>query len=288
LTLPRRRRCSPALPAARRTSDPLLPPPIAAPPGATHPQGGAGRGASLWALLPGILREGAAFGLLSGGVFMGLNLGCYALYGRPFLEEAFLHHLTRRDPRHNFSVYFYHIYLTYMAGGPIGGAIGGPVGGAAAAAASAAASTWADPARLAFFPQLGLALALAWAFRRHLPFAWLLQTLAFVALNKVSTAQYFVWYFSLLPLVLPALPARPPAGLAAAAAAWVATQLHWLGWGYALEFGGARAFLGLWAASGAFLAANAALMVALMASFAPRSSFLACSLAATRKRGKQT
>jgi phosphatidylinositol glycan class M len=50
----------------------------------------------------------------------------------------------------------------------------------------------------------------------------------------VSTAQYFVWYFCLLPLVLPRL--RWSAGLGWALGCWVAAQLHWLLWGYLLEF----------------------------------------------------
>lgn len=104
----------------------------------------------------------------------------------------------------------------------------------------------------------------------------------------MSTAQYFVWYFSLLPLVLQHLRWPLPRGLAAAAAAWLVAELHWLGWGFLLEFKGVSAFLGLWAASAAFLVANALLMAKLIAAFQPATSFLAASLpggeAASKKR----
>ena len=56
-------------------------------------------------------RERVAFAVQSTGTFLALGLGCYALYGRPFLEEAFLYHSRRRDPRHNFSPFFYPTYL---------------------------------------------------------------------------------------------------------------------------------------------------------------------------------
>jgi phosphatidylinositol glycan class M len=91
-----------------------------------------------------------------------------------------------------------------------------------------------------------------------------MQTWAFVAFNKVSTAQYFVWYLSLLPAALQKVPWPLPSQLRAAAAAWVVTQLHWLLWGYLLEFEGRDVHLGLWTAGVLFLAANAFCMVALM------------------------
>lgn len=59
-----------------------------------------------------------------------------------------------------------------------------------------------------------------------------------MTLNKVVTAQYFVWYLCLLPLALPALAAQtavPAAALVGGGAVWVAAQLHWLGWAYQLE-----------------------------------------------------
>ena len=60
-----------------------------------------------------------------------------------------------------------------------------------------------------------------------LPFCMFVQTFAFVAFNKVSTAQYFVWYFALLPVALPALSDTTHA-LAKVFAVWGLRQLHWL------------------------------------------------------------
>jgi phosphatidylinositol glycan class M len=260
--------------------------------------------------LHGLLTDGAAFGLVSGGAFFALGLAFCALYGRRFVDEAFLHHLGRLDPRHNFSAHFYPIYLRHFGGLPL---------------PEATASSWTaviDPARWAGLPQAAALLCAAAALHAHLPLAWLVSTVAFVALNKVSTAQYFVWYFCLLPAALPhllrwesrssssgrskanraaaaaaddeaaaaaaaasagapPLTPRVPRPLLVAAAAWVLLQLHWLAWGYAVEFAGRGAFLGLWAASVAFLGANAALAAALVCCYRPpaRCSFVALSLA---------
>lgn len=63
-------------------------------------------------LLAGLLsRDGLAFGLLSGGTFLALLAGMYRLYGWQFLQETYLYHATRTDPRHNFSAYFLPAYL---------------------------------------------------------------------------------------------------------------------------------------------------------------------------------
>lgn len=59
---------------------------------------------------------GAAFGALSGGLFLGLAAAFYGAYGHQFLHETYLYHATRSDPRHNFSPYFYPAYLASSAG----------------------------------------------------------------------------------------------------------------------------------------------------------------------------
>jgi phosphatidylinositol glycan class M len=222
-----------------------------------------------------VLQQGCVFGAISGGTFLLLGLAFYALYGHEFLHEAYLHHTIRKDPRHNFSVYYYPIYLDFM---PWPAQLQAP---AAAAAAGVAASDMAgshlmqqilaalprvNVDRLAAVPQLALLLVLAVSLHRDLPLCLLMQTWAFVAFNKVSTAQYFVWYLSLLPAALQKVPWPLPPRLRAAAAAWVVTQLHWLLWGYLLEFEGRGVHLGLWTAGVLFLAANAFCMVALMES----------------------
>ena len=56
-----------------------------------------------------------------------------------------------------------------------------------------------------------------------------------------------------------------------AAAAWAAALGLWLAWAYALEHCGAGAFLGVWAASLAFLAAHALLLCQILAALMTHS-----------------
>jgi GPI mannosyltransferase 1 subunit M len=175
--------------------------------------------------------------------FGALSSGMYALYGQPFLQHTYLHHLTRIDHRHNFSPYNTLLYASSavhtMPTGPL-------------------------PAfkleSLAFLPQLilsALLIPLALA-RRHLPGAMLAQTWAFVALNKVCTSQYFLWYLVLLPLYLPisSFLQRPYFGVTALVL-WVMAQVLWIQQAYQLEFLGRSTFVpGLWVAGLVFYAVN--------------------------------
>ncbi|KAM5432500.1 GPI mannosyltransferase 1 [Microsporum canis] len=148
------------------------------------------------------------FGLTSLGVFAALNISMYMLYGTPFLQHTYLHHVTRVDHRHNFSPYN---MLLYLSSSEISQGIPGN-----------------NFESLAFIPQLGLSailipLALA---KRDLAGSMLSQTFAFVTFNKVCTSQYFLWYLIFLPLYLPysSLIRQPLFGITVAAL-WVGAQV---------------------------------------------------------------
>lgn len=107
--------------------------------------------------------------LTSLGTFSSLNILMFSVYGTAFVQETYLHHVTRIDHRHNFSPYNTILYLASAA--PDAGGIGFE--------------------SLAFLPQLLLScvvipLTLA---KRDLAGCMLAQTFAFVTFNKVCTSQ---------------------------------------------------------------------------------------------------
>lgn len=57
--------------------------------------------------------ENVLCGAVATGTFLALGSACYAAYGQHFLHETYLYHSGRKDPRHNFSIYFYSAYLEY-------------------------------------------------------------------------------------------------------------------------------------------------------------------------------
>ncbi|XP_059656418.1 GPI mannosyltransferase 1-like isoform X2 [Cornus florida] len=195
----------------------------------------------LWvALINMFSRERIMFGLISGSVFFFCTWFSFYLYGWEFLHEALLYHLTRTDPRHNFSIYFYHIYLRYNHEFSILEKL------------------------ISFLPQTIVQLVLIFRFAQDLPFCFFLQTVAFVAFNKVITAQYFVWFFCLLPLILPWCNIKIKWEGLSYILLWMGAQTHWLMWGYLLEFKGKQVFLQLWAAGLMFLAANTFVLIGII------------------------
>lgn len=70
-----------------------------------------------------------------------------------------------------------------------------------------------------------------------LPFCIFAQTFVFVAYNKVVTSQYFLWYLSLIPLVIPKLKLSRYEAVTSLLL-WGFTQASWLLPAYFLEFKG--------------------------------------------------
>ena len=182
-----------------------------------------------------------------------LNLCMYALYGRPFLQETYLHHLSRIDHRHNFSPYNTLLYLS---------SANAANDSYTATTGSAYLGTHLES--LAFFPQLLLsAVIIPLCLAKHdLPGTMLAQTFAFVTFNKVCTSQYFLWYMSLIPFYLPnsTFLARYTFGVIALGL-WVGAQGLWLQQGYLLEFLGLSTFFpGLWIAAVGFFGINCGIL----------------------------
>ena len=100
-------------------------------------------------------------------------------YGNEFIQEAYLYHFTRTDIKHNFSVYFYMLFVTQDS------------------LLSRLISL------MAFLPQFLLVLSTAVILHRDITMCLYIQTFVFVTFNKVCTSQYFLWYLALLPLVVP-------------------------------------------------------------------------------------
>ncbi|KAM3130306.1 hypothetical protein pb186bvf_017602 [Paramecium bursaria] len=117
------------------------------------------------------------FSLISGGLFIALLIIFHFIYPDRFLYETYIYHLIRKDNRHNFSPYFYFIYLSYS-------------------------SITKVQSILTFIPQLLIVVTAGIKYYKDLPFAFLIQTFGFVVFNKVQTAQYFVWWMALLPITL--------------------------------------------------------------------------------------
>jgi len=121
-------------------------------------------------------------------------------------------------------------------------------------------------------PQLFLLLLIAFLFSQHdLPLAVFLQTAVFVVFNKVFTGQYFAWYLSLLPLVLPNL-SMPKRRVFTCIAAFVLGLGLWLFNAYMLEIQGRHFYCAVWVCSIIFFLVNVGLICQLLNHYSPHKS----------------
>ncbi|CAG2108654.1 unnamed protein product [Medioppia subpectinata] len=175
----------------------------------------------------------------------------YHLYGQLYADEAWLYHLHRKDPQHNFSPYFY-IYHLFKA-----------------------EEQQKLFAYLAFVPQFLAVLSIAFYYclsAKHkfqdLTFAVFAQTTAFVTLNKVITSQYFLWYFCLLPLVWPYVRLSAKQWILMLIV-WLLSQAQWLLPAYLYEFEHWNCLFWVWISSCAFLVINLLLLITLIFNYKP-------------------
>lgn len=227
-----------------------------------------------------------------------LMAGSYYFYGTDYIDNALLYHLSREDHRHNFSIHFYGIYLSRDSGTTYSAVFvdsltnmlpAGFVNSLALWVYKTIDSVWLyaggnilDQVTMdgvlgglsglvLFAPQMLLFAAVVATFApRNLPVCLLLQTMIFVSYNKVITAQYFTWYWCLIPVTMQSLRHIPRNTAMVCAALWGGTLGWWLYCAYQLEFEGQSNFLVVWQASLLFHVVSV-LCIALIAFYAPRS-----------------
>jgi phosphatidylinositol glycan class M len=183
----------------------------------------------------------------------------YRHFGEPYLNESLLYHLSRLDHRHNFSSYFYQIYL----------------------GKSFPPSSLQSPFTSKVLNYLPLLLLFVIFFLLMVYFAVIphflksdsnpsrklfhglfLQTFVFVIFNKVITGQYFLWFLIFIPILIPTKPLMSTTTLKSIPDVVLGfsgvgiTGLLWLFIAYFLELQGVNTFKPLWIASLLFLIAN--------------------------------
>lgn len=170
----------------------------------------------------------------------------YYYFGYKFLHETYLYHLTRKDTRHNFSLFFYLQYLT---------------------AGVKNIGVWQKV--LCILPQIILILVLSIRYglnRFTLHFSILTQTIVMVSYNTVLTSQYFIWILGVMPLVLWQIKMSVMKGFLWGMV-WFVAQLAWLLPAYLLEFQGQNTFLFIWLQGVSFFCANMAVLGRLIKCF---------------------
>ena len=179
-----------------------------------------------------VWRLGMEFGACAAFFYLVLTGLTWAIWGQPYIRHALLYHVVRQDHRHNFSVYFLPIYLS------LDKVIG------------SGWTQWLYSPLLSFLPQfLTVSIAGFALGGLDLVLACAVQTVVFVAWNKVYTSQYFLWYLWFLPMVGVTMHFSSLAEIGCLVIMWVGAQALWLYHAYQLEFLAQDTFLALWLSS---------------------------------------
>jgi len=174
--------------------------------------------------------------------FGGFTFLAASVYGPKALEEGLLYHFSRVDHRHNYSMFWYWIYLARSRLAKTGGDI-------ASSSLSTLGKTLMVPqVILLLYSSLGIAPF-------DLSFALFVQTFFFVAMNKVITAQYFTWYLVLIPLCSERIN-WSSRDMSAAMTILGMSMLLWLGSAFCLEMKGMTVHVFVWMSSVLFYFAN--------------------------------
>ena len=187
------------------------------------------KGLAVWINL--FSRRPLLFAILSASTFLLCTAACASAYGLDFIRNALLYHLTRTDNRHNYSIYWYWIYLDYGA-----------------------SHRWLL-GLVAFMPQAIMLVVSASLLHGDLALCVVVQTALFVFFNKVFTGQYITWFMCLVPLLSPHL-ALGKKKTFALLGGWTCTLLWWLFSAWNVEMQGRNMFLALWGGSVSMFATN--------------------------------
>lgn len=181
--------------------------------------------------------------LIAVAACLGPTMLCWRLYGGEYLQESWFYHLGRVDHRHNLSPYFYMMYLG-MAQPP------------------QSDSTTSRGTLVAFLSQFMVLIIVALRFRKQIAVVFCLETMIFVAFNKVCTVQYFVWFIPFLPFLCKVITFHPNHTLSTKRTAFVLTLMWggalalWMLVAMQLEFYGKDVYVPLWACSCGFFFAQ--------------------------------
>lgn len=218
--------------------------------GGAYPKGVV-KGSATWTNL--FSRRPLLFALLSATTFLACTAACAWAYGLDFVRHALLYHLTRTDNRHNYSLYWYWIYLDF--GAPHRWLLG----------------------LAAFIPQAMMLMVSAALLHGDLALCVFVQTALFVMFNKVFTGQYFTWFLCLVPLLAPRL-ALGTKRTFVLLGSWVCTLLWWLFAAWNVEMQGRNMYLALWVGSVSMFVTNVVVLNACLHAY----SQVCCSVISTR------